>query len=245
MKKRANFAAWMGAIAIFASISGCATRPDANPADPWEPMNRSVFGFNQAVDDAVLRPVATAYVKHVPEPVRIGTSNFFSNLTEPWNLVNNVLQGRIKNAGETITRFSLNTVFGVFGLVDVATDAGIERHNEDFGQTLGVWGVPPGPYVVLPLLGPATVRDGSALVVDYQANPVLQLDSQAAQNTLALLLFVDRRALLLKTGNLLDEAALDKYSFSRDVYLQYRRAAIRDSNSNAKAVDEERYDLNP
>jgi phospholipid-binding lipoprotein MlaA len=235
----------MGAIAIFASISGCATRPDANPVDPWEPMNRSIYGFNQSVDDAVLRPVATAYVKYVPEPARIGTSNFFSNIAEPWNFVNNLLQGRLKNAGETVTRFSLNTLFGVFGLVDVATDAGIERHTEDFGQTLGVWGVPPGPYVVVPLLGPATVRDGSALPVDYLANPALQLDSVAARNSLAVLLFVDRRALLLKAGNLLDEAALDKYSFSRDVYLQYRRAAIRDANSNGAALDEERYDLNP
>lgn len=244
MKKRARTAVLMGAVAVLLSISGCATRPDANPVDPWEPMNRSIYGFNQSVDDAVLRPVATAYVKHVPEPVRIGTSNFFSNISEPWNFINNILQGRIKNAGETVTRFSLNTLFGVFGLVDVATDAGIERHTEDFGQTLGVWGVPPGPYLVLPLLGPANMRDGPSLIVDYAANPVLQLDSQAAQNSLAVLLFIDRRALLLKTGNLLDEAALDKYSFSRDVYLQYRRAAIRDGYVGGKA-DEERYDLNP
>ncbi len=163
--------------------------------------------------------------------MRTGVSNFFSNLTEPWSFVNNVLQGKGQAAGDTLARFVMNTLFGVFGLADLASDAGIERHREDFGQTLGRWGVPSGPYLVLPVLGPSTVRDTAALPIDYQGNLLQQVDDRDARIGLYLLQAVNTRASLLRAGTVLDEAALDKYTFSRDVYLQLRRNEVYDGNA--------------
>ena len=218
------------AVALAALLSGCATGPNANPRDPLEPFNRGVYKFNDAVDTAVLKPVATAYVKVTPAIFRTGVTNFFSNLSEPWSFVNNVLQGKGQAAGDNFGRFVMNTVFGVFGLADPASDAGIERHREDFGQTLGRWGVPSGPYLVLPLLGSSTVRDTAALPVDVQGNLLQQVDDNGALIGLYALRAVNARAGLLRAGNVLEEAALDKYSFSRDVYLQVRRSEVYDGN---------------
>ncbi|MDB5895281.1 MAG: transporter [Rhodoferax sp.] len=222
---------WLGcAVALAALLSGCATGPNTNPRDPLEPFNRGVYKFNDAVDTAVLKPVATAYVNVTPALVRTGVTNFFSNLSEPWSFVNNVLQGKGQAAGDNFGRFVLNTVFGVFGLADPASDAGIERHREDFGQTLGRWGVPPGPYLVLPLLGSSTVRDTAALPVDVQGNLLQQVDDTGARLGIYALRAVNARASLLRAGSVLDQAALDKYSFSRDVYLQVRRSEVYDGN---------------
>jgi phospholipid-binding lipoprotein MlaA len=218
------------AFALAALLTGCAAGPNTNPRDPLEPFNRGVYKFNDAVDTAVLKPVATAYVNVTPVVVRTGVSNFFSNLSEPWSFVNNVLQGKGSQAGDNFGRFVLNTVFGVLGLADPASDAGIERHREDFGQTLGRWGVPSGPYLVLPLLGSSTVRDTAALPIDMQGNLLQQVDDSGARLATYALRAVNARASLLRAGSVLDEAALDKYTFSRDVYLQVRRSEVYDGN---------------
>lgn len=226
MKRRAVRAAWAGALAVFVLLSGCATGPSANPRDPFEPFNRSVSKFNDAVDDAVLKPVATAYVKVTPAVARTGVSNFFGNLGDAWSAVNSVLQLHGQDAAESAMRFSFNTVFGLGGLLDIAGEAGIPRHKEDFGRTLARWGVPTGPYLVLPLLGPSTVRDTAALPVDWQGNLISRVNPATDRNELYLLQTVSTRASLLRASALLDEAALDKYSFTRDIFLQVRGGRI-------------------
>lgn len=235
MKRSTKSIATTAALAVLLVLTGCATGPDAR--DPLEPFNRGVYKFNDAVDTAVLKPVATAYVNVTPRLVRTGVTNFFSNLSEPWSFVNNVLQGKGEAAGDNFGRFVLNTVFGVLGLADPASDVGIERHREDFGQTLGRWGVPSGPYLVLPLLGSSTVRDTAAMPVDMQGNPISYVDDTGAQIGIYVLRAVNARASLLRAGNVLDEAALDKYSFTRDVYLQVRRGEVFDGNAPDSAAD--------
>ncbi len=229
-------AALLAAVLSIAMLSGCATGPNANPRDPLEPFNRSVYKFNDGLDQAVVKPVATAYVNVTPTLFRTGVTNFFSNLTEPWSFVNNVLQGKGTAAGDNFGRFVLNTFFGVFGLADPASDAGIERHREDFGQTLGRWGMPSGPYLVLPFLGSSTMRDTAALPFDIYGNPSMHVNDTGAEVGLYLMRVVNTRANLLRAGNVLDEAALDKYSFSRDVYLQVRRSEVFDGNAPDQSV---------
>ncbi len=220
-------------------LAGCATGPNAHPQDPLEPFNRGVHSFNEGVDRAVLKPVATAYQDVTPSPVRTGVNNFFNNLRDVWSVVNALLQARPREAAENFMRVNVNTVFGLGGLIDIATDMGIERTTLDFGQTMGRWGVPSGPYVVLPFFGPSTVRDTAGLIVDNQGDPVTQgVDHVPTRNSLAGLRVVDKRAELLRAGELIDEVALDKYSFTRDAYLQRRRALVNGGNGS-----EERFDL--
>ena len=214
------------AAAVLAGLGGCATGPKANPRDPFEPFNRSVMQFNDGVDAIALKPLATAYRTFLPPLVRTGVSNFFGNLSDPWSSVNSALQFKFRDAAENIIRFGINTVFGLGGVLDVASELSIERHKEDFGQTLGRWGVPAGPYLVLPLLGPSTVRDTVALKLDFNIDPVHWVDPWQARYALYILRAVDIRSNLLRAGDVLDEAALDKYSFFRDAYLQRRRATI-------------------
>ena len=211
-------------------LTACASGPNANPRDPLEPFNRSMYGLNDAVDRAVIKPVATAYRDVLPSPVRTGVSNFFNNLQDLWSFVNNTLQLKGEGAGNSIVRFGVNTVFGLGGLIDIATEMRIERHTEDFGQTLGRWGVGAGPYVVLPLLGPSTVRDTAALPVDMKGNVVSQVDHVPTRNSATVLNLVDRRSQLLDASQMLDEVALDPYSFTRDAYLQRRRNQVYDGN---------------
>ncbi|MGJ7508486.1 MlaA family lipoprotein [Variovorax sp. GT1P44] len=220
------------ALGVFALIlmTGCATGPNANPADPLEPLNRQVARFNDAVDDAVLRPVATVYQKALPSPVRTGVNNFFSNLTDAWSFVNSVAQLKLQDSAQTFMRLNVNTVFGLGGILDVATELGIDRHYEDFGQTLGRWGVPSGPYLVLPLLGPSTVRDASALVVDVNGDPVNFINDIPVRNSMYALRLVDLRSRLLRASALLDDAALDRYSFTRDAFLARRRNEVHDGD---------------
>ena len=234
IKNIAHFARWTVAAAVFALVSGCAAAPGANPADPFEPFNRGVYRFNEGVDRAVLRPVAQTYRNVLPSPVRTGVNNFFGNLGDVWNLANNVLQLKLQDSAETFMRLNVNTFFGLGGLLDVATEAGIERHDEDFGQTLGRWGVPTGPYLVLPLLGPSTVRDTAALPLDWRGDPVYGVGDIAARYELAGLRLVDTRANFLRAGQLLNDAALDRYSFTRDVWLQRRRSEVYDGNPPAQ-----------
>jgi phospholipid-binding lipoprotein MlaA len=231
---------WLAACAL-ALLQACASGPGANPADPLEPLNRSIFAFNEGADRVVFKPVATAYQTVTPSPIRTGIGNFFGNVSDVWSLVNNALQLKGKESLEMLMRVSMNTTFGLVGVLDVATEMRLERHREDFGQTLGRYGVRTGPYLVLPLLGSSTVRDTAGFLVDSQFDFVTQTTHIPSRNSLTVLRLVDTRARLLGAGDVLDQAALDKYSFTRDVYLRRRNALIGAGSSAGEK--EERYDL--
>jgi phospholipid-binding lipoprotein MlaA len=223
---------WLGAAVLAVAVlsTGCATGPNANPKDPLEPMNRSISRFNDSLDENVLKPVATNYQEVMPDLVQKGVRNVFNNLSDIWSTVNNGLQLKGRDTAESLMRSVVNTVFGIYGIFDVATPIGLQRHPEDFGQTLGAWGVPNGPYVVLPLFGPSTLRDTAGMPVDTSMDLVRNLDDVPARNTAMSLRVVDKRASLLGASNLLSEASIDKYSFTRDAYLQYRRNLVFDGN---------------
>lgn len=222
---RASAAVRLAALAGVALLTGCATVANPNPRDPLEPYNRGMTSFNEQVDAVVLKPVATAYKQVMPAPLRTGVSNFFANLGDVWSFVNNVLQLRGEAAASSFMRVNVNTFLGFGGVLDIASEMGIDRYKQDFGLTLGRWGVPTGPYFVLPILGPSTVRDTLALPVDWQGSVVSSVDPVSARNSLYALRAVDARANLLRAGLVLDSAALDKYSFTRDVFLQVRSQA--------------------
>lgn len=231
------------ALLALAMLQGCATGP--NPRDPFEPFNRSVYRFNEGLDEAVVKPVAKAYQAVLPSPIRTGVNNFFGNLSDVWSAVNSILQLDPQAATTSVMRVSINTVFGLGGVLDWASEMGLERNRQDFGKTLGRWGVAPGPYLVLPVLGPSTVRDTSALVVDAKGDLVGHVDHVRTRNSLYVLRAVDLRSSLLRASDVLDQAALDKYSFTRDAYLQRRGAPVdTNGNGNGEAPEaEERYDL--
>jgi phospholipid-binding lipoprotein MlaA len=231
---------WRGlscALLLVASlaVAGCATTRQPAPGesagqvlDPWENWNRKVFSFNESLDQNVLKPVATAYKNIVPELARTGVSNVFNNFADAWSAVNNLLQGKLEAGLSDTMRFTINTVFGIGGLFDVASEAGIEHHYEDLGQTFGHWGIGAGAYVVWPVLGPSTVRDSFALPLDRLATPALIVNDGRSQLGITLLQLINRRAELLGASQLLDEIALDKYSFVRDAYLARRRSLVYD-----------------
>jgi len=212
-----------------AVLSGCATTA-SNPRDPIEGFNRAMFGFNEAVDRAVLKPVAEGYRAVLPAPVRTGVTNFFGNIEDLWIAVNNVLQGKVVDGVQDLLRVAVNTVFGIFGVIDVASDMGMQKHNEDFGQTLGKWGVGNGAYVVMPFFGPSTVRDVGGRMVDMYVDPVVNEGNIPLRNTAVALRTIDLRANLLDASSVLEQAALDKYTFVRDAFLQRRRNLIYDGN---------------
>ena len=220
-------------------LAGCATVAHPDPRDPWESYNRTMTQFNDGVDKAVIKPVATVYKEVLPTPVRTGVGNFFGNLGDAWSFVNNVLQAKPEGALHSFWRVVVNTTIGIGGLFDPASEMHLVRHREDFGQTLGRWGADSGPYLVLPILGPSTLRDTIALPVDYLGRPQAQIHDVPVRNSLTVLEMIDTRACLLGVEQLLDQAALDPYSFQRDAYLQKRRSDIRDG----EAPQEERYDL--
>ncbi len=202
----------------------------AETNDPLEPLNRGIYGFNDAVDRAVLKPVAQGYEKVVPTPVRSCVSNFIANLGDIWSSVNSFLQGDGHQGINSAGRVMLNSTMGVFGCFDVATGQGVPRVREDFGQTLAVWGVGSGPYLVLPLLGPSTLRDTVALPLDIAADPFVEIDHVRTRNATVALELVDMRTNLLPASKLVDEVALDPYSFVRDGYLQRRESLIHNGN---------------
>ena len=220
----------LAALAVAMVLTGCASGPNAVARDPLEPFNRGVYGFNEALDSSVIRPVARAYQDVTPTPIRTGITNFFANIADVWSTVNNALQLKPAQTVESGARVAVNTVVGILGVFDVATSIQLERHPEDFGQTLGYWGVPSGPYVVLPVLGPSTLRDTASLPVDTKGNLVRHIEEVPTRNTLTTVNLVDKRARLLKATDQVDTMAIDKYSFVRDVFLQKRLSDVWDGN---------------
>mgnify|MGYP001156643893 CR=1 FL=1 len=215
-------------VGIASFASACTSMRAPSESDPLEGFNRTVDGFNQVVDKAVVKPLAQGYDKVTPPEVKMVIGNFFSNLDDISVAVNNLLQGKPKAAGSDITRFALNTTIGIVGLADVATELGFQKNDEDFGQTLGVWGVGSGPYLVLPLLGPSTLRDAPARVVDAPLDPLYHYDDVRVRNSLFVVNVVNTRARLLPATDLVERVALDQYAFVRNAYLKRRASLIRD-----------------
>jgi phospholipid-binding lipoprotein MlaA len=224
---------------VVALAQGCATGPNANPADPLEPFNRTVYEFNDGLDRAIFKPVATAYKDVTPSPVRTGVNNFFNNMTDVWSVVNNALQLKPKETLETGMRVVFNSIFGFAGVLDIGTEMRLPRNKQDFGQTLGHWGVESGAYVVLPFFGPSSVRDSVGTVVDSSVDIVSNVNNVPARNSLIGLRVVDKRAQFLGVTDFVEQAALDPYSFTRDLYLQRRANSIGQGSTQK----EERYDL--
>lgn len=218
-----------------AGLLGASAQAAETNKDPFEGFNRSVYSFNQTLDDVALRPLAEGYQKVVPELVRTGVSNFFGNLGDAWSVVNHLLQGKGGDAATMGFRVATNTLLGFGGLLDPATEFGMERQTEDFGQTLGRWGVPPGPYVMLPVLGASTLRDTVATPVDWQASPSTLVDGNVQIASVLVLQAVSVRAGYMGATQMLDDIALDKYSFFRDAYLARRRNQVYDGNPPEEA----------
>jgi phospholipid-binding lipoprotein MlaA len=225
----------IGAFVVVLLGSGCATTN--NPNDPLEGYNRAMFSFNDAADRTVAQPVAKAYKAVTPQFMRTGVSNFFSNISDLWSGINQLLQGRIEAGAASIMRVAINTTFGLGGFLDVSTEMRLPTEKSDFGQTLGKWGVGAGPYVVLPLLGPSTLRDTAGFPVDVYGNLWGYKDPVWVRNSGVGLNLVNTRAKYLDAGNLLEDAALDKYSFVRDAYLQRRKSQI-DGATESKSTDD-------
>lgn len=239
---RTRGARWLAAALVMCTLAlaGCASAPAGGPADggedngavadPLEPFNRSMYAFNDALDRAVLKPVAKGYEAAVPILFREMVGNFFGNLGDMWVALNQLLQGKPVEALSDLSRVVVNSTLGFGGLADVASEMGMEKHDEDFGQTLGVWGVNSGPYLFLPLFGPSSVRDGFGRIFDIAGDPLGEFDSRGLTNSLWLTRVVDTRVRLFPAERLLEGAALDKYSFTRDAWLQRRRNQIYDGN---------------
>jgi phospholipid-binding lipoprotein MlaA len=221
-----------GLLALGLLLSGCASHPDRvpDPRDPLEPFNRAVFRFNSDFDKAFLQPAARAYKKVTPEPVDRGVTNFFDNIDDVTSFVNNILQFKMSRAGSDLGRVFMNSTVGILGFFDVATNAGLPSYKEDFGQTLGYWGLEPGAFLMLPILGPSTMRDTVGLAGDIVVDPFFSLQKDEIYWGFIGLRIVDRRADLLRVGEILEEAALDPYVFLRDAYLQRRQNLVYDGN---------------
>jgi phospholipid-binding lipoprotein MlaA len=218
-------------------VSGCASTP--SKVDPLEPMNRALYQVHDVLDTAFVKPVAESYVAVVPQFVRTAFNNVFNNIDDLFSAVNGLLQGKPDKAGNDLGRVMVNTVFGLGGLIDIATDAGIERGNEDFGQTFAVWGFPQGPYLFIPLFGPTTVRDGTGVLVRIAVGPVGYISNVPVRNSIYGLGYVDLRAQALEGGSIVDTAALDRYIFIRNAYLQRRRYMVYDGKPPPESEDEQ------
>ena len=219
-------------LVVTTALVGCASIPagvEPSPHDPWESFNRSVFEFNEGLDAYLLKPVVAGYRFILPEFVRQGIYNFFSNYSDIYTALFNLLQGRLDYAFNDLMRVAVNTTMGLGGLLDLATPGGLEKHKEDWGQTLGVWGVPAGPYVVLPFFGPSNVRDAFGTVADLESDYLFRfLPDVALRNSVTGLRVVNARNTYYEAGDLLDGAAIDKYSFMRDAYIQRREYQINE-----------------
>lgn len=219
---------------------GCASIPagvEPSPRDPWEPFNRSVFEFNEGLDKYLLKPVVAAYRFTLPEIVRDGIYNFFSNYSDIYTALQNLLQGKPDLAFNDLMRVAVNTIFGLGGLMDVATPGGLPKHKEDWGQTFGVWGLPSGPYVVLPFFGPSTIRDTFGTAADLETDYLFKyIPDVGLRNSITGLRVINARNTFYEAGDLLDGAALDKYSFIRDAYLQRREYQINEGRNDEEPL---------
>ncbi len=215
-------------VAAAGLLGGCAT--SGNPKDPIEGFNRAMFGFNEGLDKVIIKPVATGYEAVLPDPIQTGVANFFSNIADLMIGVNNLLQGKPAQAASDAGRVLVNTTMGFLGIIDVASSMGMEKHEEDVGQTFGRWGMSDGAYVVLPFFGPRTARDTIGLAFDVYTDPVAHVDHIPTRNVLLTTRLISDRAEFLKADKVIEEAALDKYSYVRDAYLQRRRSLIHDGN---------------
>jgi phospholipid-binding lipoprotein MlaA len=224
-------------LAVAVGLGGCATGPDADPRDPYEAFNRGMFQFNDDLDKAFVEPLAKGYNAIMPGPLNQGVTNFFDNLRDVDSAVNNLLQLKIGRAFSDLGRVAVNTTVGILGFVDVASNLNIPSYKEDFGQTLGVWGFEPGPYLVLPFFGPSSGRDGVGVVVDWFIDPLYFIDDDGLKWGLRGVRLVDTRADLLNASRVFTQAALDPYSFIRDAYLQRRRSLVYDGNPPEEELD--------
>ena len=214
---------------LLVALGGCAaTAEERDPRDPFEGFNRGVYYFNETFDEYLARPVASGYRKVLHAEIRGRVSNFFANIQDIFIGVNNFLQGKFEEGVNDWARFTFNSTFGLLGIHDVASEMGLEKHNEDFGQTFGRWGTPPGPYLMLPFLSSSTLRDAAGTAIDWTVAPLTEVRPIALRNTLFGLYLVNTRAELLDASRILEEAALDKYVFQRDAYLQRRQSLIYD-----------------
>lgn len=216
--------------AVLLGLQGCASVKSADVRDPWEPMNRRVYQFNDVVDNAAIKPAAEIYVKVLPSFIRTGIHNFLGNLGDVWSMANSAMQLKGQATVETFMRINVNTFFGLGGVLDVASEMRLEKRKEDFGQTLGYWGVKPGPYLVLPLLGPSTLRDALATPVDFEGHPKRFFTDDPTRNGISVTQILDLRSGLLQTVDVIKAASLDPYTFVRDGYLQKRKNDIYDGN---------------
>lgn len=232
----------MGLVLSLSFLGGCAT---TNPRDPLEPMNRAIYSFNDGVDQAIFKPLAEGYRAVLPTFARTGISNFFANINDVLIALNNLLQGKIVSAVSDLGRVVVNTTIGVLGFMDFATDFGLEKHNEDFGQTLGWWGVGDGTYLMLPVMGPSNVRDAVGRFVDYRLDPITYVESMRARNVLWGVRLISQRADLLDTSKIIDAAALDPYEFLRDAYLQRRRNLVHDGSPPPEKDDDRDIPMKP
>ena len=221
-----------------ALLSGCASTK--NPRDPLEPMNRAIYTVNDGLDKVIMKPVATVYKTVLPQFVRTGITNFYNNLYDVLTALNNLLQGKVGDAVSDVGRIAINSTVGLAGFIDVATEVGLEKHKEDFGQTLGRWGINSGPYLQVPFFGPSSFRDGIGLAVDAKLDPIRYIwrDHIPTRNSVWALYVVNLRANLLDSTKILDEAALDPYEFQRDAYLQRRRNLVYDGNPPPEKEDD-------
>jgi phospholipid-binding lipoprotein MlaA len=227
------------ALALAAALAGCATTGGGAPskADPFEPFNRVMYAIHEPIDTNIVRPIAQAWVDYVPQPIQSATRTFFGNIEDGFSALNGLLQGKWDKAGNDLGRLTVN-VWG-FGVVDIASQAGIPKGDEDFGQTFGHWGIPQGPYLFVPLIGPTTVRDGTGLVIRAYASPIYYIvDDVPLRNVLWFLGAIDLRAQLLDASKVVDQAALDPYTFIRRSYLQRREYQVYDGNPPKKDDDE-------
>lgn len=210
-------------------VTGCATN---NPDDPFESYNRVMFNVNEAFDNVLFKPAATLYKNVLPDIVQTGVTNFFGNIADVWTAFNNFLQGEGQKGLSDVTRVTVNTIFGLGGLIDVASDLKLTKHHADFGQTLGVWGIESGPYVVLPILGPSTLRDTIALPAEWYGDPWTYLDNIRLRNAGIVVRAINYRASLLDASSLVDDASLDKYTFIRDAFMQRRYRQVHGSETD-------------
>lgn len=237
-----NFRRCIAAFAVAIALTGCATTTDGSQ-DPFQGFNRAMFNFNDAIDQAALKPAATVYRDTLPLFAQIAVGNFFGNIGDVWTAVNNFLQGKAADGATDVMRVIVNSTFGLGGLIDIGSNAGMTKHKEDFGQTLGVWGVASGPYVVLPFVGSTTLRDSLALPVDSYGDLWGYKYPVHVRNAGALLRVVDQRSVVLDASNLIEDAALDRYEFIRDGFLQRRENNVNDG-AYRKSPDDEKSSLN-